>query len=125
MFLASFSGKIIAGITLRFSLGGLVEAANNSSLDDFLHVKPNDLLVWNAIEWACQKGFTGFSLGGSHRFLREFGGTLCPVYRYQLDQTRLQYFNARQALIDRARGALRRMPTFVETTVRSLLGKTR
>jgi len=124
MFLAGVSGKIVAGITLRFSPGGLVEAANNSSLDSFLSHKPNDLLFWNAIEWACQKGFTRFSLGGSHRFLRQFGGQLYPVYRYQLDQTRLHYFDVRQALVDGAKGALRRMPTFVETTVRSLLGKT-
>jgi predicted N-acyltransferase len=124
MFLACFSGKVIAGITLRSSPGGLVEYANNSSLDEFLYLRPNDLLVWNAIEWASGKGFVRFSLGGSHRFLREFGGELIPIYRYRLDQTWLHHYDVRQALVDGAREALSRMPPFVETAVRALLGKT-
>jgi hypothetical protein len=124
MFLACFSGKVIAGITLRLSPGGLVEYANNCSLDEFLCLRPNDLLVWNAIEWASRKGFVSFSLGGSHRFLREFGGELIPVYRYRLDQTWLHHYDVKQALVDGGREALSRMPTFVETAVRALLGKT-
>jgi hypothetical protein len=122
-FLARSEGQVIAGITLRFFPGGLVEYSNNSSLDEFLHLKPNDLLLWNAIEWACREGFPRFSLGGAHRFLREFGGTLTPIYRYRLDRTRLRQHDLRENLMDWGRTTLRQMPRPLETAVRKITGK--
>jgi len=122
-FLARSEGQVIAGITLRFFPGGLVEYSNNSSLDAFLHLKPNDLLLWNAIEWACREGFPRFSLGGAHRFLREFGGTVTPIYRYRLDRTSLRRHDLRENLTDWGRAALRRMPRPVEFAVRKIAGK--
>jgi len=122
-FLARSEERVIAGITLRFLPGGLVEYSNNSSLDEFLHLKPNDLLLWNAIEWACREGFPRFSLGGAHRFLREFGGTLTPVYRYRLDRTRLRQHDLRENLTDWGRATLRQMPRPLETAVRKIAGK--
>jgi hypothetical protein len=123
IFLAGFRGKVIAGITLRFFPGGLVEYANNSSLDEFLHLRPNDLLLWRAIEWACREGFPRFSLGGAHRFLREFGGTLTPIYRYRLDRTPLRRHDLREDITDWGRKKLRQMPAPVEKTVRRFLRK--
>jgi Acetyltransferase (GNAT) domain len=122
-FLASSAGQVIAGITLRFFPGGLVEYANNSSLDEFLHLKPNDLLLWNAIEWACREGFPRFSLGGAHRFLREFGGTLTPIYRYRLDRTPLRRHDRGEILMDWGRTTLCQMPRPLETAVRKIAGK--
>jgi hypothetical protein len=122
IFLASLSGKVIAGVTLRMQ-GTLVEAANNSSLDDFLYSRPNDLLFWNAIESAGRNGFSRFSFGGGHRFAREFGGTLTPVYRYRLDRTRLHRYDAWERLINTGREVLRTMPRPIEEAVRQLLGK--
>ncbi len=122
-FLARSGGQVIAGITLRFFPGGLVEYSNNSSLDEFLHLKPNDRLLWNAIEWACREGFPRFSLGGAHRFLREFGGTLTPVYRYRLDRTALRRHDLRENLTDWGRAKLRQMPRPVENAVRRIAGK--
>lgn len=72
-FLARFRGKVIAATGLRFRPGGLVEYANNCSLDEFMYLRPNDLLIWQTIEWACQQGFTKYSLGGAHSFLRKSG----------------------------------------------------
>jgi CelD/BcsL family acetyltransferase involved in cellulose biosynthesis len=100
-----------------------VEYSNNSSLDEFLPLKPNDRLLWNAIEWACREGFPRFSLGGAHRFLREFGGTITPVYRYRLDRTRLRRHDLRENLTDWGRAKLRQMPRPVEKAVRRLAGK--
>ncbi|MGO9649144.1 MAG: GNAT family N-acetyltransferase [Terriglobales bacterium] len=122
-FLARSGGQVIAGVTLRFFPGGLVEYSNNSSLDAFLHLKPNDLLLWNAIEWACREGFPRFSLGGAHRFLREFGGRLTPIYRYRLDRTRLRRHDLREGLTDWGRATLRQMPRPLETAVRKIAGK--
>jgi CelD/BcsL family acetyltransferase involved in cellulose biosynthesis len=122
-FLARYGGQVIAGTTLRFFPGGLVEYSNNSSLDEFLHLKPNDLLLWNAIEWACREGFPRFSLGGAHKFLREFGGTLTPIYRYRLDRTHLRRHDLRENLADWGRATLRQMPRPLETAVRKIAGK--
>jgi lipid II:glycine glycyltransferase (peptidoglycan interpeptide bridge formation enzyme) len=122
-FLARYSGKVIAGITLRLFRGGLVEFANNSSLDDFIYLRPNDLLLWHAIEWACSEGFPRLSLGGAHRFLREFGGTLTPIYRHRLDRTWLRQLDRREELRDWGRERLRHLPPGVEKAVRRILWK--
>lgn len=121
-FLARHSGNVIAGITLRFLAGGLVEYSNNSSLDQFLHLRPNDLLLWRAIEWAKGQGFQRFSLGASHRFLREFGGEVVSIWRYRLDRTWLKQHNLRDAVRDTARASFRKFPLSVQKTVRTLLG---
>ncbi len=122
-FLARYSGTVIAGITLRFFSHSLVEYANNSSLDEFLHLRPNDLLVWSAIEWACSQGLSRFSLGGAHRFLREFGGEVVPIYRYRLDRTVLRHHDFQEAFLDMARSGFHMLPYPAQKNVRRLLGK--
>ena len=122
-FLARHSATVIAGITLRLFAGGLVEYANNSSLDEFLHLKPNDLLVWNAIEWACKQGYLRFSLGGAHRFLREFGGEVVPILRYRLDRTLFHKHELREAALDMARSSVSKVPQPLERIIRKILRK--
>jgi len=95
LFLARHSGKVIAGVSLRLFPRGLLEFAANWSLDEFMKLRPNDLLHWRAIEWACREGFPRYSLGGAHPFLRRFGGTVAPVYRYRLDRTWLRRHDLR------------------------------
>ena len=113
IFLACHRGRILAGINLRFCPGGLVEYANNSSLEDFLHLRPNDFLVWSALEWACQQGFRRFSLGGSHQFLREFGGRIVPIWRFRVDRTLLRRHDLREAGVSVGRALLHKVsPSF-------------
>src|SRR5262249_52971083 len=90
LFLARCENKIIAGVTLRFIPGGIIEYAANCSIKEDQKLKPNDVLHWRVIEWACKEGFTLYSLGGAHLFLRKFGGALLTTYRYRLDRTRLR-----------------------------------
>lgn len=123
LLLARYKGKIIAGDVLRFYPGGLVEASGNSSNDEFLHLKPNDLLVWKAIEWACDAGFNRMSLGGAHHFLREFGGGVVPIYRHRRDATWFHRHDLRDTMADPARRLLQRAPV-LDRVVRRLLGKT-
>jgi hypothetical protein len=122
-FLARHSGKVIAGITLRFLPGGLVEYSNNSSLDEFLQLRPNDLLVWKAIEWARSQGFQRFSLGAAHRFLREFGGEVVSICRYRLDRSLFRQHDLREAARDNVRASFHKLPPSAQQTVRRLLGK--
>jgi hypothetical protein len=123
LFLASFSGKVIAINIFRFCPGGLFESAANSSLDQFMHLKPNDLLQWKGIQWACAQGLRRHSLGGTHEFLLRFGGTVVPILRYRLDRTLFRRHDLKESLAAKARSLLRSAPSGVGQTVRRLLGK--
>jgi Acetyltransferase (GNAT) domain len=123
MFVARVEGKIVAINIFRFCPKGLFESAANNSLDEYLHLKPNDLLQWRGIEWACSQGLRRHSLGGAHPFLRRFGGTVIPIVRYRLDRTALHRHDLRERVADMSRDALRRMPPSVGKRVRRLLGK--
>ena len=85
LLLARHEGRIIAGVVIRFFPGGVMEYAANSSLQSALHLRPNDLLHWRAIEWGYREGLTKYSLGGAHLFLRKFGGQIVPTTRCRLD----------------------------------------
>jgi lipid II:glycine glycyltransferase (peptidoglycan interpeptide bridge formation enzyme) len=122
-FLARHSGKVIAAITLRFCPGGLVEFSDHNSLDEYLHLKPNDLLQWKCIEWACGEGFRSCSLGGEHTFHRRFGGTVLPINRYRMDRTWLRRYDRHEAAMDRARVNFRKLPRPAQKVIRRILGK--
>jgi hypothetical protein len=118
LFLAELSGKVIAINGFRFYSGGLFESAGNSSLEEFLHLKPNDLLQWKGIEWACGHGLRRHSLGGAHPFLARFGGTVVPVLRYQIDRTLLRQHDVREIVADTARKKFRQLPPSMQEKVR-------
>lgn len=122
LFLARYQGKIIAGDIFRFYPGGIVEASANSSFDEFLRLKPNDLLVWKAVEWGCEAGFTRMSLCGSHHFLREYGGAVVPIYRHRRDATWLRRHDLLEVSAETCRKFLRSRPA-IDRTIRRLLGK--
>jgi hypothetical protein len=122
-FLARLNGEVIAATGLRFQPGGLVEYANNCSLDEFINLRPNDLLIWRTIEWACQQGFTKYSLGGAHSFLRKAGGTVVPICRYRLDRTFLHRHDLKENFRSYAGLILARLPKSWGGTVRTLIGK--
>jgi len=90
LFVARFEGKMLAGVIVRFAAGAVVEYSANSSIEESLYLRPNDLLHWRVIEWACGAGFRYYSLAGSHMFLRKFGGHIQPTYQYCLDRTLLR-----------------------------------
>lgn len=123
IFLVRWQGKLVASDSVRFFPGGLVEAAGNFSLEKFLYLKPNDLVIWRIIEWACKEGFTRLSLGGAHSFLRYFGGEIMPTYRYRFDRTWLRRHHLHEAVLDVGRATLGKMPVPIERMVRWLLRK--
>jgi hypothetical protein len=108
-FIARYQGKPVAATSVRFCPGGLIEYAGNCSKDEFNHVRPNDLLIWRTIEWACEHGFTRYSLGASHPFLRKCGGTVLPIYRYRLDRTFGRRVELKENLERGARFAIREL----------------
>jgi len=98
--LARVEGKVVAGTVIRFFTGGLVEYSRNNSLPEYLKFRPNDLLQWKAIEWACDEGFLRYSMGGSSPFHLKFGGQIVPIFRYRLDRTWLRRHDLREAILD-------------------------
>jgi Acetyltransferase (GNAT) domain len=122
-FLARHQGKVIAATGVRFLRDGLIVYAGNCSYDRFIHLRPNDLLIWKTIQWACEQGFVTYSLGGAHPFLVKSGGRIVPIYRYRLDRTFLRRVDLKEDLSRAARLLVSNMPAPVETAVRRALRK--
>jgi hypothetical protein len=120
---ARLAGKPIAINSFRFLPGGLFESSANSSLDEFIHLKPNDLLQWRGIEWACAHGLRRHSLGGSHSFLLRFGGTVIPILRYRLDRTFLHRHDLRDKVQVVGRQIVGKLPAAVGKNIRKLTDK--
>jgi hypothetical protein len=110
LFVARHEGKAIAINRFRYFPGGLFESSANSSLDEFIHLKPNNLLQWAGIQWACQNGLRRHSLGGSHPFLVRFGGTVVPILHYRLDRTWLRRHDLSFAVQGVGRRIVRKLP---------------
>lgn len=123
LFVARHSGKIIACTSFRFFARGLIEASENFSLAEFFHLRPNDLLYWRAIEWACHEGFPRHSLGASHRFHRKAGGAVVPIFRYRLDRSWLRRHDLEETVRDKVRQAVSKLPPSLEKIVRRCLGR--
>ncbi|MBP9664291.1 MAG: GNAT family N-acetyltransferase [Pyrinomonadaceae bacterium] len=118
-FIAIHDGKVIAATFLRFCPGAVVEYAANNSLDGFQKLRPNELLGWRAIEWACSAGFTHFSLGASHPFLARFGGNVIASHRYRLDRTVLKVHVNRERLQNFARQASLSLPDGIRNRIKA------
>jgi hypothetical protein len=123
IFIAKTEGKIIAGSYFRFYKGGLVEYAANNSIPEYRNLRPNDLLVWKAIEWSCENGFSHFSMGGSHLFLRRFGGNMVASYRYQFDRTLFKKHAVKEALSGMAIRTYQNLPDSTRQKIKRVLGR--
>ncbi len=110
LLVATHEGKLAAGSVLRFTEGGVVEYAANTSWPEYRNSRPNDLLMWKGIEWASQNGFPVYSMGGCHQFLRKFGGSIIPTFRYRLDRTFLRRHDLKAAATEKSRALFRSLP---------------
>jgi hypothetical protein len=121
LFLVRYEGKIIAATIIRLYPGAMIEYAANSSIGEYLKLRPNDLLQWRVVEWACGEGYKRYSLGGAHLFVRRMGGSIVPVYRYRVDRTLLHSYELREALAQSGRNVFSALPGSLKTRVRSAL----
>jgi hypothetical protein len=121
IFIALHEGKLIAGTSFRFCRGGMVEGAANHSLTEYQRLAPNELIMWRAIEWACEEGFRSFSMGGSHHFLTKFGGELVTTYRYRLDRTVLKLHNNRDRISRLAIKTYQSLPVSVRQRIKAVV----
>lgn len=121
VFVAIHEGKIVAGSYYRFCPGGVVEYAANNSLPEYQHLRPNDLIGWHAIQWACAGGFTHFSMGGSHLFLRRFGGEEFSAFHYRLDRTFLKRHEMKESVKQFALNAYMSLPDSTRKKIKQTL----
>jgi hypothetical protein len=101
LFLATHQGKVIAGTIIRFLENGVAEYAANNSLEEYQSLRPNPLLNWIGIQWAAEQGLKSFSMGGSHPYLRHFGGQEINIHRFSSDASLLKTFQLREWLIQK------------------------
>ena len=123
IFIAKHDGKVIAGSYYRFCPGGVVEYAANNSLTEFQKLRPNDLLGWHSIQWASENGFRLYSMGGSHLFLRRFGGDTASVFRYKMDFTTLKIHNLKETVSDFGIKTYKSLPQPVREKIKTVLGR--
>lgn len=123
IFIAKHDGKIIAGSYFRFFPKALMEYTANNSLPEFQHLRPNDLIVWKSIEWACGQGMKQYSMGGSHLFLRRFGGELVSSYRYRIDRTFLKSCEKKEAVREMLIKTYQRIPNSTRRKLKKIIGK--
>ena len=125
--IAVHEGKVIAGTFFRFCRvpgGGLVEYAGNNSLEEYQKLRPNPLIGWRAIEWAAENGFSYFSMGASHEFLRRFGGDIHCNYRYTFDRTFLKRHEKKEKLKKLIVGTYLFLPLSARRKIKQAFGKT-
>lgn len=123
VFIAKADGKVIAGSFYRFCENGVVEYAANFSMPEFQKLRPNDLIGWHAIQWACDTEFSHFSMGGSHLFLRRFGGEIVQTYRYRRDNSLFKLHNLRENAREFGVQTYHRLPENIRSGVRRILDR--
>jgi lipid II:glycine glycyltransferase (peptidoglycan interpeptide bridge formation enzyme) len=95
VFLAVFNGQPVAGVFVVIH-GDTAYALGAGSREEVWHVRPNDLLHWKAMEWACSEGLSWYHMGhvpeppptenssgwGLWRWKKEWNGQLEKMYEY-------------------------------------------
>jgi GNAT acetyltransferase-like protein len=123
LFVAVHEGQVIAGSVIRFCERGIMEYSANASVAEKMVFKPNDVLQWRIIEWGCARGFTRYSLDGSHPFLLKFGGEVIFTCAYRLDRSFLRRHRLREISVRAARAVFRRLPQAAQSRIRRLSGQ--
>ena len=92
LLLAEHEGKVIAGMILLVS-GATVRYAYGASDEAYLRLGPNNLLMWEAISWGCEQGYTRFDMGrtahdnpGLVTYKRNWGAQEEPLPYYYYPQ---------------------------------------
>ena len=95
LFLAYWKGKTVSGVFIVIH-GKTVYALNAGSRTEGWEVRPNDILHWKVMEWACQNGYSQYGMGtvsepppteessegGIWRWKREWKGNLERVQTF-------------------------------------------
>jgi FemAB-related protein (PEP-CTERM system-associated) len=88
LWLAEQQGVVVAG-SIFLTSGTTLKLAYNASDERYLHVRPVNLLLWIAMQWAAANGYDMFDIGrtardnpGLMRFKRHMGAIMEPLPYY-------------------------------------------
>jgi FemAB-related protein (PEP-CTERM system-associated) len=117
LLLAEYQGTIIAGIVLLAS-GNTMMYPYGASDERYLHLAPNNLLVWEAITWCCTNGYQVLDLGRTARdneglmeYKRRWGAVQEPLpYYYYPHMTGLAATSERSRKYHLLTACWRRLP---------------
>jgi len=94
LFVAKYDGKVIAGAIFLHSYG-FFHYFRAGSDEKFLYKNPNNMILFEAIKWAKERGYKTFVFGGGNpghgnefndslfRFKSSFSSNFIPVYGYK------------------------------------------
>jgi len=80
--LATLEGRPVAGVFIVVH-GDTAYALGAGSRDEVWHVRPNDILHWKAMEWACGEGLSYYHMGYVPEPLPTEGSELWGLWRWK------------------------------------------
>ena len=114
--LAYHSKRVIAS-AIYFIFGDKAIYKYGASDRNFQHLRPNNLVMWEAIKWSAQNGFKSFNLGrtependGLLQFKRGWGTKQQNINYYKYDLAN-QAYSKNNYKVDVFSGLFRKMPT--------------
>jgi lipid II:glycine glycyltransferase (peptidoglycan interpeptide bridge formation enzyme) len=123
VFLAYWKGKSVSGVYIVIH-GKIVYALSAGSRTEGWEVRPNDILHWKAMEWACQNGYSKYDMGtvsepppteessdwGLWRWKREWKGSLERIQTFDKTlQPRYKFILQAKKLAERGYKGIRRL----------------
>ncbi len=127
--LASINGRNVAG-GIFYNFGGNVLYRYGASDRNYLHLRPNNLVMWEAIKWSIENryrtfcfGSTDFDNDGLRQFKRGWGTEEISINYYKLDikEESFKEYYPRAGLV--ARKVFRKTPMFLLKMAGALLYK--
>jgi lipid II:glycine glycyltransferase (peptidoglycan interpeptide bridge formation enzyme) len=114
--LAAHLGRIIAGaVYLHFGREAVYKFGASDSR--YLHLRPNDLIMWEAIQWYCREGYARFCFGrtepdneGLRQFKSGWGAEEKVIRYFKYDIRRKEFVVGKAARASVSAMIFRRMP---------------
>jgi hypothetical protein len=114
---AYFRGKMIAG-AIFFWFAGNAIFKYGGSRTEYLHLRPNNLIMWRAIEYLSQSRCRTLHLGRTHpgnrglaRFKAAWNAEEYPISYYRFDFKADGFISGRSGVPSFCRSVFRRLPT--------------
>jgi hypothetical protein len=117
--LADYQGRTIAGaVYLHFGSEAIYKFGASDS--KYLHLRPNDLLMWETIQWYCRKGYAKFCFGrtdpnneGLRQFKNGWGAGEKVLRYFRYDIKRNEFKTAKASDVGMSTMIFRKMPIFL------------